>query len=206
MRRSYLLPARNTCVTFLIHQCNDTAEERAVDADEDPTIIRVIDPGEWLEATALVHDHVEWMRGWTGFDPLAEQPALHDELRGLRHHYATDTSAVFIARLHGVAVGTVAVRCHGDGAAELKRMFVRPWARGRGVADGLVRAVLAFAEEHGCHAVWLETVRGAMDAAISVYRRHGFADAPTRPATLSMAGLVVMERPVRIASICASAS
>jgi ribosomal protein S18 acetylase RimI-like enzyme len=156
----------------------------------------------WLEAAALVHDHVEWMRGWTDFDPLAEQPALSDELGDLSSHYGGDDAAVFVARWHELAVGSVAVRCHGDGAAELKRMYVRPYARGKGLADLLVDAAVAFATARGCDTIWLETVRGAMDPAIAVYRRNRFVDSDSRPATLTMHGLIVLERDLRVTVGC----
>jgi GNAT superfamily N-acetyltransferase len=156
----------------------------------------------WLEAAALVHDHVEWMRGWTDFDPLAEQPALCDELNDLSRHYGGDDAAVFVARWHELAIGCVAVRCHDDGAAELKRMYLRPYARGRGFADRLVEAAVGFATERGCHTIWLESVRGAMDPAITVYRRNGFVDSDSRPATLTMPGLVVLECTLRATADC----
>ena len=54
--------------------------------------------------------------------------------------------------------------------------------------------MIADATERQCHTVWLETVRGAMDPAIAVYRRTGFAESATRPPTLSVDGVIVMER------------
>jgi len=167
------------------------------------TIRRAASDADWRDATALLHDHVEWMRNWTGFDPLAEQPALLGELEGLADRYGDDDAAVFLAHWDQVAVGTAAVRCHPDGDAELKRMYIRPVARGCGIADRLIEAVVDLATGRGCRSVWLETVRGAMDAAITVYRRNGFVEAPARAATLSMAGVVVMERPTRSAARCA---
>lgn len=160
------------------------------------SIRRASEDADWQQAVALLHDHVEWMRAWTDFDPVAEQPSLAAELDRLAEHYGTENAAVLLADLRATCVGAVAIRCHADGSAELKRMYVRPVGRGRGVADRLVEAAVAFAAQRGCRSVWLETVRGSMEAAIAVYRRNGFADAPGRVATLSMKGVVVMERPL----------
>jgi hypothetical protein len=55
----------------------------------------------------------------------------------------------------------------------------------------------------GCNTVWLETIRGAMDAAIALYRRNGFVESQVRPPTLSVSGVVVMERQVTPARRCA---
>jgi GNAT superfamily N-acetyltransferase len=158
------------------------------------SIRRAVTDADWEHAVALLHDHVEWMRMSTDFDPVAEQPSLAHELERLADHYGGEDAAMYLATLGAACVGTVAIRCGGDGCAELKRMYVRPVARGRGVAGRLVETGVAFAAARGCRRVWLETVRGPMDAAIAVYRRHGFVPATARAATLSMAGVVVMER------------
>jgi ribosomal protein S18 acetylase RimI-like enzyme len=61
------------------------------------------------------------------------------------------------------------------GVAELISMWVAPFARGRGVGDRLVRAVLAWAHDRGAHRVELAVAEGN-DRAASLYRRHGFVD------------------------------
>ena len=154
---------------------------------------------DWREATALLYDYVEWVRGWTDIDPVAEQPQLHTELARLADHYA----ALYLATWHSIAIGAVAIRVQPDGSAELKRMYVRPVARGRGIADRLIDAAVAGATERQCHTAWLETVRGVMDPAIAVYRRNGFAESSTRPTTLGTEGAIVMERILSVASRCA---
>jgi putative acetyltransferase len=167
------------------------------------TVHRASTDVDWLQATALLHDYVEWLRGWTDFDPVAEHPQLRMELACLADHYATDDAALFLAAWHAIAVGAVGIRSHPDGSAELKRMYVRPIARGHGIADRLIEVAIADATERQCHTVWLETVRGAMDPAIALYLRNGFAESSTRPPTLSMDGAIVMERILDVATRCA---
>jgi ribosomal protein S18 acetylase RimI-like enzyme len=164
------------------------------------TVHRASSGADWHQATALLYDYVEWMRAWTDFDPLAEQPRLDAELAFLADHYATDTAVLYLVDWQASAVGVVAIRAQSDGSAELKRLYVRPIARGLGIADRLIDAAVAGATERQCHTVWLETVRGAMDRAIAVYRRNGFVESSTRPATLSMDGVIVMERILSVAS------
>jgi len=167
------------------------------------TVRRACTDTDWYEAAALLYDHVEWMRGFTDFDPVAEQPTLVGELDHFADHYASVDAAVFLAHWRAIAVGTVAIHFHHDGDAELKRMYLRPVARGRGIADALIDAAVATAATHGCHTVWLETVRGTMEPAIAVYRRNGFTQTTARQPTLRMVGVVVMERPIATASRCA---
>ena len=163
------------------------------------TIHRASTGADWREATALLHDYIEWVRGWTLIDPVAEQPQLHTELACPADHYATDDAALYLAAWHAIGIGAVAIRVQPDGSAEVKRMYVRPIARGRGIADRLIDAAVAGATERQCHTAWLETVRGAMDPAIAVYRRNGFVESFTRPPKLSVEGAIVMERILSVA-------
>ncbi|MAT04072.1 MAG: hypothetical protein CL424_03395 [Acidimicrobiaceae bacterium] len=157
-------------------------------------IIRAAGPTDWAAATALLHEYVEWMRTATTFDPLVEQPSFATELDDVRAHYSRSDVVLFTAWLDEQAVGTLAVSFHPGDTAELKRMYVRANARGSGVADALLATAISAAERRRCTHVWLETVRGAMDAAISVYRRHGFRVVEEADSTLGMAGVVVMRR------------
>ena len=78
----------------------------------------------------------------------------------------------FIARLAGEAVG-----CGGiafiDGAAELKRIYVRPEARGQGIAQAILARLQEEAHARGVNLLMLET-GDAQHAAIRLYQRAGF--------------------------------
>ena len=78
----------------------------------------------------------------------------------------------FVASMDGAAVG-----CGGiafcDGFAELKRMYVRPHARGRGVARAIVARLEEEARAHGIARLALET-GDAQLAAIRFYEGAGF--------------------------------
>jgi GNAT superfamily N-acetyltransferase len=65
--------------------------------------------------------------------------------------------AFLLARLDGEAVGCGALRRHDDGVGEVKRMYVRPDARGRGVARALLAALEAEAAGLGYRRLVLET-------------------------------------------------
>jgi ribosomal protein S18 acetylase RimI-like enzyme len=62
-------------------------------------------------------------------------------------------------------------------ACEIKRLYVRPQARGRGIARTLIRAVEAFAREKGARQIFLDT-KSTMAAAIALYEREGFVRVP----------------------------
>jgi len=78
----------------------------------------------------------------------------------------------FIARLNGEAVGCAGVALFGD-YAEVKRMYTREAARGRGVGKALLARIEEEALESGRRVLSLETgVHQA--AAIGLYERRGF--------------------------------
>jgi putative acetyltransferase len=78
----------------------------------------------------------------------------------------------FVARLDGAAVG-----CGGvaflTGFAEVKRMYVRDAARGRGVATALLRRIEQEARGAGIAVLRLETGVSQL-AALHFYEREGF--------------------------------
>ena len=79
----------------------------------------------------------------------------------------------FVARDDGRLVATVGCLAGEDGEAELVSMWVAPEARGSGVADRLVGAILDVAREqgHGTTVLW---VSDGNRAAERLYERHGF--------------------------------
>jgi putative acetyltransferase len=78
----------------------------------------------------------------------------------------------FVARIADEAVGCGGV-AFAEGDAEVKRMYVRPHARGRGVAEALLAQIEAAARDAGHARLVLETGDRQL-AAIRVYERAGF--------------------------------
>jgi putative acetyltransferase len=78
----------------------------------------------------------------------------------------------FVARLNGAAVGCGGVALFAD-FAEVKRMYVRDVARGRGVARALLVRIEREAREAGLVALRLETGERQI-AALRFYQRAGF--------------------------------
>ena len=87
---------------------------------------------------------------------------------------APGRGAFLIAARAGEAVGCGAVRCVEPGAGEIKRMYVRPVARGAGVGRAVLAALEAEARALGLARLLLETgVR--QPEAIALYERAGFS-------------------------------
>jgi len=89
-----------------------------------------------------------------------------------------DDSAYLVAAVGGRAVACAAWRAlPEDGVAELKRMYVRPAFRGRGIARQLIVAVEEEALAAGRPVIRLET-GSYLPAAIALYRSSGYLPIP----------------------------
>ena len=79
----------------------------------------------------------------------------------------------FVARVDRAAVGCTGVALFAE-LAEVKRMYVRPAARGRGIADALLARIESVTRDAGLARLCLETGDRQL-AAIRVYERAGFS-------------------------------
>ena len=106
---------------------------RAVAAD-DPVAVRLVE---------LMGEELTERYGEGGLSPAAPE-----QFRS--------PGTFLVAELDGVPVGCAGLRT-GDGPCEVKRMYVAPAVRGRGVARALLRALVAHARAHGLTSLRLET-------------------------------------------------
>jgi putative acetyltransferase len=97
------------------------------------------------------------------------------ELAGLPGKYAAPRGVILLARaLEGHALGCIAVRPADDLAtAELKRLYVRPQARGHELGRRLTEAALRWCREAGYGRVILDTLP-FMASAQRLYGSLGF--------------------------------
>ena len=97
------------------------------------------------------------------------------ELATLPGKYAAPAGELLLARdAEGTALGCVALRpLPIEGACEMKRLYVAPRGRGRGLGRALVDAVLATAKRIGYREMRLDTLP-SMAEAIPLYTKAGF--------------------------------
>lgn len=115
---------------------------------------------------------VEAVLGEYGFVP---DPVLESDLGDPLGKY----DQVWVAADGDSVVGSVAVRRLGDGELELKRMYLNPRYRGRGVGRGLLARALGWARADGAVAIVLDTSE-AMVEAQRLYESVGFVRTGTR--------------------------
>jgi GNAT superfamily N-acetyltransferase len=114
---------------------------------------------------------------WLGVD-LSFQD-FESELANLPGKYAPPFGELLLARsVDSDALGCVGVRpLGGSEVCEMKRLYVRPHARGLGVGRALVTAILSAAKELGYAEMKLDTL-SSMQEAVTLYKQFGFAEIP----------------------------
>ncbi len=127
------------------------------------------------DARRLMEEYAESLPFDLGFQ------GFETEVATLPGSYAPPAGRLLVARRENDSVGCIALRPLAADIAELKRLWVRPEARGTGAGRLLVGEALQQARSAGYARVRLDTAPG-MEAAQALYRSFGFiAIPPYRP-------------------------
>jgi putative acetyltransferase len=141
----------------------------------DTAIIAAHLPEHIPEVRAMFREYA----GWLGFDLCFQD--FESELAGLPGAYAPPAGRLFLARCDDAWAGCVGLRRFEGNICEMKRLYVRPAFRGRGVGRILAVAVIDAARLGGYARMRLDTIT-SMAAANGLYERLGFHDiGPYRP-------------------------
>ncbi|MDS4070051.1 MAG: GNAT family N-acetyltransferase [Candidatus Competibacter sp.] len=98
---------------------------------------------------------------------------FEEELATLPGRYAPPGGRLLLARDGEQAAGCVALRPLDDGACEMKRLFVRPAYRGRGLGRILATQIVNAAAALGYAVMRLDTL-DTLDRAMHIYTSMGF--------------------------------
>ncbi|WP_431876903.1 GNAT family N-acetyltransferase [Amycolatopsis sacchari] len=128
-------------------------------------------PVDHPEAVAVLREYV---------DDVASRyygrQATDEEIdRALAEDPSDDVVLFFLARDGEEVLGCVGVRFAEPTVAELTRMFVKPTARGRGVASALLRTAEEEAVRNGTQVMRLDT-RADLVEARALYAKHGYQE------------------------------
>ena len=89
--------------------------------------------------------------------------------------YAAPSGGLFLASDAGHVVGCVGYKPLGGGACELKRLYVRPAFRGRGIARALCDHAIFEAKRKGYMVMRLDTLE-RLEAAVRLYKELDFVE------------------------------
>jgi putative acetyltransferase len=100
------------------------------------------------------------------------------ELESLPGLYREPEGRIVLCEMNGEAAGCVALKMLEPGICEMKRLFVRPKYRGKGLGLKLAQHIITEARSIGYSAMRLDTIKGTMDNAIALYSSLGFVEIP----------------------------
>jgi putative acetyltransferase len=95
------------------------------------------------------------------------------ELQSLHEVYFPPMGCIILAREAEEVLGCIALKPIGEGICEMKRLYVRPVARGKAIGKQLVEELIDFAKKSGYKTMKLDTISALKDA-IKLYQSKGF--------------------------------
>lgn len=97
------------------------------------------------------------------------------ELQTLHQVYLPPLGCIILAKEDNQVLGCIALKPIGEGVCEMKRLYVRPAARGKGLGNQLVEELIDFAQKVGYKTMKLDTI-SSLKEAIKLYRSKGFVE------------------------------
>ena len=98
------------------------------------------------------------------------------ELAGLPGEYAPPQGRLILAEYEGHLAGCVALHKLESGVCEMKRLYLRPEFRGKGLGRAMAERIIVEARQIGYRRMRLDTVEPVMRDAVAVYRKLGFKE------------------------------
>ena len=144
-------------------------------------------------ARALIQEYADHLRASMAVDLCFQN--FEAELEGLPAMYGPPSGCLLLAGRDDEWVGCCALRRFSDEVCEMKRLYVKPVARGSSLGRQLIEHLLTTARARGYRRMVLDTLDG-MTAAKALYRSFGFR--PTKPYYFNpMPGASYMELDLR---------
>ena len=132
-------------------------------------MIRPATPADIPEVRAMLREYVAWI----GLD-LAFQE-IENEIAAMPGEYGVEGGVLLVAEDQHQLVGMIALRRLQGKTCEMKRLYVRPQARGRGLARELVTRLLDEARHLDYAEMRLDTLP-MMTSAQALYESFEFDD------------------------------
>lgn len=142
----------------------------AASLDSGIELVQAASPEQIEEARRLFLEYAESLSFSLCFQSFDE------ELKNLPGAYAPPAGRLLLARQQSQTAGCIALRLLEPTICEMKRLYVRPVYRGKGVGQMLVDGIIDEARRIGYERMRLDTVGPTMQEAVALYRRRGFRE------------------------------
>src|SRR2546429_9412174 len=149
-----------------------------------------LEPAESPEQVELARTLFEEYGASLGFSLCFQN--FDKELAGLPGDYAPPEGRLLLAEYEGQLAACVALHKLEPDICEMKRLYLRPQFRGKGLGRILAERIMTEARQIGYSLMRLDTVEPVMKDAVVMYRKLGFKEiAPYRENPI--AGAMYME-------------
>ncbi len=150
------------------------------------TFVQAESPAQIAQARELFLEYAQSL----GFSLCFQN--FDKELAGLPGDYAPPDGRLLLVQYEDQLAGCVALHSLEPGICEMKRLYLRPQFRGKGIGRALAERIIADARQIGYQRMRLDTVEPVMKDAVAMYRKLGFKEvAPYRANPI--AGAMYME-------------
>ena len=98
---------------------------------------------------------------------------IDEELQNPATKYTAPEGELLVALEKNEVLGMVAYHRHNESRCEMKRLYVRPKARGLHLGEALIKEIVSHAQKAGYREMVLDTIT-PVKSAIHLYEKHGF--------------------------------
>jgi|SRR5579872_2460169 len=152
---------------------------------KDCSFVQAESPQQFAQARDLFLEYAQSL----GFSLCFQN--FDKELGDLPGDYAPPDGRLLLAECASQLAGCVALHKLDKNICEMKRLYLRPQFRGKGIGRALAEKIIAEARRIGYRRMRLDTVEPVMKEAVAMYRRLGFREIPAyrpnpNPGTLYM--------------------
>ncbi len=135
-------------------------------------IVQAESPPQIDEVRSLFREYEAWLGLYLCFQGFEE------ELKNLPGKYALPEGRLYLANVDDDIAGCIALRKLGKGICEMKRLYLRENARGKGLGNMLIETLIEEARVIGYKTMRLDTYPPKMAKAVKLYESHGFRQIP----------------------------
>jgi len=165
---------------------DSTSANSAISAVKAFSIFSATSPAQIAQARELFLEYAHSL----GFSLCFQN--FDKELAALPGDYTPPDGRLLLAEHEGQLAGCVALHKLESDVCEMKRLYLRPQFRGKGLGRALADRIIAEARQIGYRRMRLDTVEPVMKDAVAMYRKIGFKEiAPYCPNPI--AGTLYME-------------
>jgi GNAT superfamily N-acetyltransferase len=136
----------------------------------DTHVVEATTPEAYEAARQLM---IEYMDMVLGEDCATAGGGIEAELANYPASYMPPHHLLFVSYQAQLPCGVIALKPISAESAEIKRLYVRPSARGHGVAEALMRRLMDVAKQGGHHTLYLDSLHRFAPAQ-RLYEKLGF--------------------------------